>query len=209
MSKSYLSVDFSTNSYSDAKLTVKVSTIIEDLTGNVTFKALEADVVVLKTKNDLLISYLPKVGDGSKLTTAEKNTARKDLEDYLHIIGNRVQDISGGDELKILSSGFDLRAKPAPIGMLPMPTGVTVAQGQQSGTLVVNWNVVGNTYLYMVRYTNAPSSATSIWKQVSTGKHKTILSSFKPGEAIAIQVAAAGTDPNLVWSTEVIVYCMF
>lgn len=209
MSKSYLSVDFSTNSYTDPKLNVKVTTIIDSLTGNATYKTLEADVVILKTKNDLFGSYLSKVGDGSKLTTAEKNVAREDLEDYLHVIGNRVQDISGGDEVKILSSGFDLRAKPAPIGMLPMPTGVTVTQSQQSGTLNISWDVVSNTYLYLVRYTSAPSSSTSIWNEVSTGKHKTTLSGFKPGEAIAIQVAAAGSDPNLVWSAEIVVHCMF
>ena len=209
MRKSYVSIDFTTNSYPDAKLKVKVDTIVDSLTGNPVYKAIEADVVVLKTKNDLFGGYLSKISVGNKLTTAEKNAARKDLEDYLHVIGSRVQDISGGDEVKILSSGFDLRAKPAPVGMLPMPTGVTVTQGQQAGSLNVSWNVVDSSYLYLVRYTTAPSSATSIWKQISTGKHKTTLSGFKPGEAVAIQVAAAGTDVNLVWSTEIIVYCMF
>src|ERR1035437_1793484 len=112
MGKSYLSINFSSNIYPDKDLFVKTNTIVESLTGNRIYTSIADDVTILKTKNDLLGSFLSRMATGNKQLTAEKNVARKDLEDYLHVIGARVQDISAGNEVLLLSSGFDLRRKP-------------------------------------------------------------------------------------------------
>jgi hypothetical protein len=209
MGKSYLSINFSSNNFPDKDLNVKTNTIIESLTDNVTYAAIAADVVILKGKNDVFGGYLSRMVAGNKQLTAEKNVARKDLEDFLHVIGNRVQDISGGSEVLILSSGFDLRRKPTPVGMLDMPTNVTVTPGKQSATLNVTWDVVNNAYNYVVRQTKAPVTESSVWKEIHTSKHNLLLDSLPLGEPIAIQVAGLGSDPRIVWSPVVVAYCMF
>ena len=209
MGKSYLSINFSSNNFPDKDLNVKTNTIVESLTGNETYAAIAADVVTLKGKNDVFGSYLSRMAGGNKQLTAEKIVARKDLEDFLHVVGNRVQDISGGNEVLILSSGFDLRRKPAPVGMLDMPTNVTVTPGKQSGTLNVSWDVVDNAYNYVVRTTKAPVTESSIWTEIHISKHYLLLNSIPLGEPIAIQVAGLGSDPHIVWSAVVVAYCMF
>jgi hypothetical protein len=209
MGKSYLSINFSSNNYPDKDLFVKVNTIVESLTDNSTYTTLAPDVIILKTKNDLLGGFLSRMATGNKQITAEKNVARKDLEDYLHVIGTRVQDISAGDEVLILSSGFDLRRKPAPVGMLDMPAKVTVTPGKQSATLNVTWEVVDKAYNYVLRYTIGPVTENSIWKENHTSKHNLLLDSLPLGEPISIQVAGLGSDPRIVWSAVVVAYCMF
>ncbi len=209
MGKSYLSINFSSNNFSDKALNVKVNTIVESLTGNRTYLAIADDVVTLKGKNDVFGGFLSRIVDGNKLLTAEKNVARKDLEEFTKVVGNRVQDISGGNEVLILSSGFDLRRKPTPVGMLDMPNNVKVTPGKQSATLNISWDVVENAYNYVVRTTKAPVTESSIWTEMHTSKHNLLLTSLPLGEPIAIQVAGLGTDPRIVWSTVVVAYCMF
>jgi len=209
MGKSYISINFSSNNYSDKALNVKINTIVESLTGNETYATLAADVVTLKAKNDVFGGFLSRMANGTKMLTAEKNVARKDLEDFTHVVGNRVQDISGGNEVLLLSSGFDLRRKPAPVGMLDMPANVTVTPGKQSGTMIVSWDVVDNAYNYVVRTTKAPVTESSIWTEMHTSKHSLLLTSLPLGEPIAFQVAGLGTDPRIVWSAVVVAYCMF
>ena len=201
-------VDYSSNRYSDQDLSVKGTTIGDDLTDNPSFPTLAEVATAIKAKNASFMSLLSKMAEGNKQVTIEKNKVRGELEDLLGSTALKVQDISMGDEQLILSTGFDVKRKPAPVGLLDRPAKVTANPGPTRGSLEISWDVVPNAYIYEIQYTEAPSTADSVWIRISITKHKVIIEGLVRGKAYAIKVAGAGSDPGRVWSDEIISYVM-
>lgn len=201
-------VDYSSNRYSDQDLSVKAITIGDDLTDNPSFPTLAEAATAIKAKNASFMSLLSKMAEGNKQVTIEKNKVRGELEDLLGSTALKVQDISMGDEQLILSAGFDVKRKPAPVGLLDRPANVKANPGPTRGSLEISWDVVPNAYIYEIQYTEAPITADSVWIRISITKHKLIIEGLVRGRAYAIQVAAAGSDPRRVWSDEIISYVM-
>ena len=203
-----VSLDFSTNQYADAELKVKASTIVSSLEGNAFFPDLAPNVTTIKLKITTFDDFLAKMAVGNKQVTAEKNIARAELVDSLCVAGRLVQNISKGDEVMILSSGFDMNRKPAPVEMLDQPTNVNVKAGKISGTLDLTWDVVDHARSYEVRYTMLPKTENSTYEKVTTPKRKITLEGLTAGQQYAIQVAGVGSDPRRVWSFEIISFVM-
>ena len=208
MAKAKVIVDFSTNRYSDLELTSKVVGITTCLTDNPKFVALAPTVVLIKAKNDNFGALLAKGSEGNKQVTVEKNSVRAELEPMVASAALQVQEISGGDELLILSAGFDVKRKATPIGELERPANVVAKPGSSRGSLDVSWNVVPNAYMYELQFTYSPSTADSVWQRTSNTKRKITIENLVRGKAYAIVVAGAGTDPRRVWSDEIISYVM-
>lgn len=208
MAKMKVIVDYSQNRYSDNDLATKGAAVGAALTDNTNYPTLKDVAVTILGTTTKFRELIAKMLDGNKQVTIEKNQVRTQLETLLSDTALKVQDISGGDELLIANAGFDVKRKPTPVGALEMPTGVTAKAGPSRGTLEISWNVVPGTYLYEIRYTESPVSATSLWKQTSTTKHKIVLEGLVRGQAYAISVAAAAADPSRNWSDDIISYVM-
>lgn len=199
-----VSIDFSSHNYTDQDLCIKANTISGDLTNNPDFPTLAQDAVLIGQQSGVLIGFLAKMADGNKQLTIQKRAARADLEGTLRSVGFKVQDISGGDEAKILSTGYDVTQKPTPVGILDQPLNVQVSPGKISGTLEISWEVVDHAYSYEVRYTKNPKSDSTVYVTTTTTKRKTILTGLDAGQTYIVQVAGVGSDPRRVWSVEVV-----
>ena len=204
MSKAKVCVDFSKHNYPDKTLNVKSTTITEDLTNNPNFPTLADKVALLKSKNELFGELLAKVENGNKQMTAEKNQARVDLEEILRSIALNVQDISQGDEVKILSTGFDINRKAAPVGVLGQVVNVQVNQSKISGSLDLSWDVLEHAKSYIVRYAKFPFSDDSSYQYKTCTKHKLAIDNLEKATKYIIQVAGVGAAPERVWSVEVV-----
>jgi len=204
MSKAKVTSGFSTNNYSDSDLHVKAGTIVDKLSVSRPFNSLADLVTEIRTQNDLFGEYLKRTQAGDRQVTVEKNNARFGLEGLLGKGALRVQDISGGDEALILSSGYEINQKKTAAGELDMPITVIVKQGVTSGSLDITWEVVPHAYSYEVRYTASPKTAGSVYLTQTTTKHKITIENLTPGTTYCIQVAGVGADPKRVWSVEVI-----
>ncbi|MCE5332102.1 MAG: fibronectin type III domain-containing protein [Bacteroidales bacterium] len=205
---SKVSLDFSTNEYSDAELSVKASTVAGSLDGNVYFPSLAPNVTTIKDAVATFDDLLAQMAEGNKKVTAEKNLARETLVEVLCEAGRLVQNISKGDEVQILSSGFDMNRKPTPIEILDQPGNVTVKPGKIPGTLDVSWDVVSHARSYEVRYTKLPKSDPVFYEKVTSSKHKITLEGLVQGQQYAIQVAGVGSNPKRVWSFEISSFVM-
>lgn len=203
-----VSLDFSTNQYSDAELSVKASTVAVSLDGNAYFPSLATNVTAIKAAAATFDDFLAQMAEGNKKVTAEKNLAREALVEVLCEAGRLVQNISKGDEVQILSSGFDMNRKPTPIEILDQPGNVTVKSGKISGTLDVSWDVVSHARSYEVRYTKLPKSDPVFYEKVTSSKHKITLEGLVQGQQYAIQVAGVGSNPKRVWSFEISSFVM-
>ena len=200
--------DFSQNRHTDDGVSRKASTIELALTDNPRFPTLVSEVQAIKSTNENFISLLNRMEDGNKQTTLEKNMARKDLEAILSSVGLKVQNICLGDELAILSAGYDVRKKASPVGILPAPENFKVVAGAAKGSLYATWNVVLNAYIYELEYTLTPVTPTSVWSRISTTKHYATTNNLSRGLAYALRVTAAGAHPDRLWSDEIISYVM-
>jgi len=208
MAKTKVILDYSTNRYTDSEFGVKTSTIATSLAGNPNFESLKDKAAEIKTQGDTYRGWLDRMPEGSKQVTLAKNESRKLLEDTLNDTGIKIQDLSGGDEKLILSTGFDVRRKPAPVGLLERPVNVTAKAGPRRGSLEISWDVVPNAYMYEIEYADAPSTEDSKWIHTSNTKRKIVIDGLTRGKAYVIRVAAAGSDPGRVWSDEIISYVM-
>ena len=204
MTKVKVSVDFSRHSYPDKSLNVKSSNIVENLTNNPNFPTLADKVAILKSKNDIFGEMLAKIEIGNKQMTAEKNNARVDLEDILRSIALNVQDISQGDDAKILSAGFDINRKATPVGVLDQVVNVQVNQSKISGSLDVTWDVLEHAKSYIVRYAKYPISVENLYQYATSTKHKLAIDNLEKANKYIIQVAGVGAAPERVWSVEVV-----
>ena len=204
MGTTKVSVDYSTHNYSDKGLSVKAKTIADDLTNNPNFTTLAETATLIRTKKTIFDDLLSKMVDGNKQTTVLKNNARADLESALKTGALKVQELSGGDEAIILSSGYDVNRKGTPVGVLNQVVNVQIRPGNLSGSLEVSWDVVDHSYSYEIRYTQNPKTTASIYTNITSTKRKILIENLTPGQTYTLQVAAVGSDPRRVWSVEVI-----
>lgn len=204
MAKVKVSVDFSTHNYSDKELAIQGQTVGDNLNDNLNYSSLKELAAAIKVASVILLGFLANMATGNKQLTAEKNVARINLEDLLGTAALKVQDLSGGDEVKILSSGFEINRKPTPVGILNQVLNVQAKLGKVAGSLDISWDVVNNAYSYEIRYTKNPKTDASVYTNVTSTKRKVTIENLILGQTNIIQVAGVGSDPKRVWSVEVI-----
>jgi hypothetical protein len=198
------SINFSTNNYTDTELNVKAKTIVEGIRSTPALSALITQATEIENENTIYGNFLAQTESGDRQIIAEKNAARKALEKLLNNTGLRVQEISGGDEIIIISSGYDLTKKAAPVGELSQPINVQVKAGSTIGTLDVSWDVVPNAHSYEIRYTASPKTTTSVFSFTTSTKRKITIENLISGQTYIVQVAGVGANSKRVWSVEVV-----
>jgi len=208
MRKTKVIMDYSTNRYSDSEFGVKTETIATNLADNPDFPTLKVTAGEIKTQGDIYRGWLARMPEGNKQVTLSKNQSRALLEGMLGDTALKVQDLSGGDEKFILSTGFDVKRKPTPVGLLERIDKVVANPGPSRRSLEISWDVVPNAYMYELEYTEAPSTDDSKWIHTSNTKRKIVIEGLTRGKAYAFKVAAAGSDPGRVWSDEIISFVM-
>ena len=199
-----VSINFSSNNFTDTELNVKGKTITEGIRGTRALVALADQATAIEAQNNIFWGFLSQMDVGNKQVTVEKNAARKKLEQLLSSTGIKVQDISGGDEVIILSSGYDVTKKATPVGELSQPLNVQVKAGSTTGTLDVSWDVVPNAHSYEIRYAASPKTTDSIFSFTSSTKRKVTIDNLVSGQTYIVQVAGVGANPKKIWSVEVV-----
>jgi hypothetical protein len=204
MAATRISVDFSTHKYSDKELSVAASTVSTKLSDNVNFPTLKEVAAQIEEKTTTLDTFLSQMSDGNKEITAQKNAVRAELEKLLRSTALKVEDLSEGDEVKLLSSGFALnKSRQNPVGTLAQVQNVKAKLGTYSGSLDLSWDIVEHAVSYEVRYTPSPRVASSVFQISTCTRRKTLLEGLTVGLQYVIQVAAVGADTKRAWSVEI------
>ncbi|ADQ78820.1 hypothetical protein Palpr_0664 [Paludibacter propionicigenes WB4] len=208
MAKAKVIVDFSANRYSDLELKNTAETIGENLLHTPQFQGMTEIANNIRIQAADFGTWLIQMRDGNKQVTLSKNQSRALLEGLLSTAAVKVQDISNGDEKLILDAGFEVKRKPAPVGLLERPANVVANPGPRRGSLEISWDVVPNARLYELEIIESPVTDKSVRQRLSTTKHKMIIDDLIRGQAYSIAVAGAGSDPGRVWSDAIISYVM-
>ena len=156
MEKRFVKIGMSGQSV--ATIILKASAILESMTGNASFPTPNPDLAVYDAAIQELIALQTQIqsaGGGSDLT-ALRNTALDSVMGLTRQLAAYVDNVADGNGDVILSSGFELRSLPSPVGFLSPPE-LKVAFGEgrevQTGTLrAYHGGVKGRTgYIYRIR----------------------------------------------------------
>ena len=203
MSIAKVSVDFSSNKFSDLELSQKAMHVGKEMRNNPNFITPTPELPVLETAMGDYEMALTNAEDGRKEDTVIKNDRRKILENILKPLAEYVQLTSGGDEAIILSSGFDVNKKPVFVGPLAKATSLSVKVGDNRGTVVVECDVVPHANFYEFEHSEMPIILNSIWTKLTSTKRKLIINQLISGKQYSFRVAGAASDPTRIWSDEI------
>lgn len=162
------------------------------------------DFLTLFTNYQNALAACEAAKQAQKAATAYKDEQRASLFLGLSQRGDYVQTASNGNAPVILTSGFDVKATPTPIGVLPPPLNLRVDLNGTIGKMIVSWNAVAKARGYVLECAEV-TEAPPVWKLIEVGGKPTItLNGQTVGVTYLFRVAAVGgTGGRSDWSTQV------
>jgi len=175
------------------EVAVKASTIVSKMTTNANFPAPAPALNIITSQISLLNTKLTEQETAFKTyqqKTVEVQTEKDNLINLLETEGNYVENVSNGDEIKILSAGYDVKQKAMPIGLLPAPKDVLASEGGSEGEVIVTWKPVRGAKSYVVEMSLDITSPDNWNYQATVTKTKCYLSALDSGTRIWVRVVA-------------------
>jgi len=140
--------------------------IVTQMTGNPNFTTptpslaeVTADTTGLRNAYNEALSLRAQ----AKAATELMADREKKLDRTLTQIALYVENVSGGNDGKILSAGMGVKDTGAPVGELPAPMNLYAEAGSADGEIDINWEPVYGAKSYVVEMTSDPNVPDS-WK---------------------------------------------
>lgn len=194
--------------YREDELNIKTSAIIQSLTGNPYFPTPQPSLEEINQSRIAFLDALVASKTGSKQATLYKKECRSILEKQLELLGLYVNMNCFDNEVIAQSSGFDVKKKGKPVGILAKPSNLTAVNGPVKGTLIANIDRIHRAKSYIYLITTSPLTETSIWETHVSSRKKIEIENLQSGTEYAIKVAAVGKEPILVYSDVVFSYVL-
>lgn len=193
-------------SKTDSELLGYAQAHITAMTGNANFATPDPDATAFAASVAAFETAL-NTSDAAQQTAKEK-VALKDaervlMEQALGQRGNYVENASGGDEAKILSAGFSVRAPAGPPTIPPVPADLGITMGDHSGEIDLHWTPSKGAKSYIIEC--APYDTPRVWQQVKIATRSSYtVTGLTPGATYAFRVKAIGSAGDSDWSDEAI-----
>ena len=200
--------NFSSSKYPDPAFQVLGQEVLEHMTDNPRFITPAPTLTEVQTALTEFVNTVGKVKYGSREDVLNKKAARATLESLMRGLASYVQSVSKGDEAIIISSGFDVSKQAAPIGPLPMPTGIQITAGSTRGSLYISWDSIKDAHSYIVEYIEYPYAEMAAWYHIGCTRSNATISNLTRGKQYAIKVTAIGSDPSRLASDEFFSFVM-
>ena len=175
------------------------------MTGNANFTTPNPALTALGT---LITTLQTKIGAyntakaAADLALADRDAAVTALGNGLTQEAAYVENITGGDPVKIESAGMSVRAAAAPIGALSQAQNLATTVGDDDGELDATWDPVRGAKSYQVQYCVDPITPAG-WKDVApVGKSRKTITGLTSGARVWVRVRAIAPkeENNGGWS---------
>lgn len=183
------------NGQSVPNILIKATAVFEGMTGNANFPTPNPDLADYDAAIQNLINLQTQLqgAGGGKDLTGLRNTALNTLKNLTRQLAAYVDNVADGDGDIILSSGFEVRNLPSPVGYLSPPElKVVFGEGNevQVGTLrAYHGGVRGRTgYVYRVRKVG-DDTAQAKWTTVENSARSYTFTGLESGEEYEVQIA--------------------
>ncbi len=179
--------------------------IINAMTGNANYPTPNPTLAAITASRDTLQAKINDVKAKENLWRAA--IAARDVQEDSTImlftqLASYVQNASGGDEVKILSSGYSVRST-ASSTPLTAPQDLRASVGDNEGDIDLIWDRVRNASSYQVECKEYTDTAT--WQPVKTvTKSRLTVENLIPGKLYVFRVRAIGAQGQGPWSDEAV-----
>lgn len=192
---------------SDADILIFARSHITAVTGNANFTTLTPGAVAFLAIVD---DFEAGLNDFKTKTKAAETAAvikddrRFALEQALNQRANSVDTESGGNEAKILSAGFSVKAPPTPVGPMTQPGNLRATMGAMTGVIDIKWEPVDGAKSYILEC-RTHGATVGAWTQAKIlTKTKFALTGLTPGQEYGFRVRAVGSSGEGPWSDEAV-----
>ena len=192
---------------SDVQLLVFAKGHVAAMNGNVNFPTPNPLAITFSstlTAYETALTASEVADQAAKTATSAKDDKRVLLEAALNTRAKAVENDSAGDETKMLSSGFSLRAANDPIGPMTQPQNFRATSGDLTGEIDLQCDAVRGAKSYVVEC-RTHGAAPGAWAQVKIiTKSRATISGLTPGQEYAFRIRAVGTAGEGPWSDEAV-----
>jgi hypothetical protein len=165
-------------------------------TPNPTLVLLGTDITAATTKINAYNSALT----ASQTAMADRDAALAKLRQSLSQLAAYVENISGGDAVKIESAGMSVRSAATKIGVPAQALNLVLTEGDFEGTLDAAWDAVYGASSYEIQTSPDPMTATSWTFKMTSPKSSATLPALTMGARVWVRVRAVGAAGPGPWS---------
>lgn len=181
--------------------------VVTKMTGNATFATPNPPLASITTAITNLSAATAEVVAARKTVEVKMIAAalaESTLDSLLTQEGNYVENISNGDEAKILSAGMDVKKEASSTSMPNKVASVNATIGDNAGEIDLSWDKIEGAKSYVVE--TALSSMDPLeWKHmVVSTRSKAEVGTLKSGASYHLRVAAVGSVGQGPWSDPVV-----
>jgi hypothetical protein len=180
----------------------KIDTVKTAMTGNANFTTPNPSLTALGTAGTTLRTKIAAIATAqANLATAvaDADAAATAAMNLLNQEAAYVETTTGGDPVKIQSSGFDVASAGGPVHMTQV-TNLSAAVGDSPGEIDLNWNPVSGAKSYEIQTSTDPNTPASWAFKDNSTKSKTTLSGLTSASRIWVRVRAIGANEKGGWS---------
>lgn len=178
--------------------------IVASLTGNADFPSPNPTLALLATAIDELETANDDVNatrQKARAATVVQREKEEVLDRLFAQLASYIENVSAGDEEKILNAGLAVRDEGGFSRVEPnAPADLSVTAGDQDGELDAQWDKVDRARSYIIQVSEDPPTPSS-WRQadVATRSQKTI-TGLTSGTRYWVRVAAVSASGQSAWS---------
>jgi hypothetical protein len=184
-------------------MTGKADAIKTAMTGNANFPTPNPPLATLGTDNTTAktkVSAQKNAQLAAKQATTDRDAALDVVANDLTLLAAYVENASGGDREKILSSGMDVKSDRTILMALDRAIILALSVGKNPGEVQVKWQPVSGAKSYQVQYCVDPITDAG-WKDAPpSSDRKTLLTGLTSGAKVWVQVRAIAKDNLGPWS---------
>ncbi len=163
------------------------------MTGNPDFPTPMPTLAELQAAREKLEAAITEAASGDHAKVFARQKAEAILDDLLVRMALYVSNTAAGDELKILSTGFELRKQPEPIGPLSAPAELEARTGALPGTVDLRCKPVKGAYYYQWQVNATDPDVETAWTLLAfTSRASYQASDLDPGKHSWFRLCALG-----------------
>ena len=188
-------VKLSLGNLSAEELVAFANTVKTAMTGNASFPTpnptLAAFGTLITTASTKIAAYNTAKA-AAETALADRDAALGALRGGFSLLGDYVQNASGGDVVKIESAGMDVRAATAPVAMTKV-LDLAVSEGDNPGSLDAMWKPVRGARSYEIQVNTVNPDVEANWSfKKSTSKSSDTVAGLTSGAKAWVRVRAIG-----------------
>src|SRR5690606_38560313 len=176
------------------QLVDKSKFIEERMQGNLAFPEPMPALADITTARTALEVAITAAMDGGRTATAIRRARTRELTLLLGQLAGYVSSIAEGNALAILSSGFEVRRTPSPVGELPAPVGLEASISAFAGRVELRWGPVNHAVAYQVFKNSTDPADAAAWQLAGISTRSTFRADgLAPASTTWFRVSAVGT----------------